>query len=69
MDNCTVLRKRIIYYLEERNLSIHKLAGLSGICPTTVRNILYDKTKNPRLTTIKNICDGLEISLKEFFDT
>ncbi len=41
----------------------------SGVPPSTIKNILYGKSKNPGIVTIKMLCDGLGISLTEFFDT
>ena len=35
----------------------------------SIKNILYGKSTNPKLLTIKMICDGLNITLKDFFDT
>ena len=47
--------------------TINKLANQSGVAPSTVKNILYGKSKNPGIVTIKMLCDGLDISLIEFF--
>ena len=62
-------RNRILYLLEENNMSIHALAINSGIAPSTIKNILYGKSKNPGIVTIKQLCDGFGISLFEFFNT
>ena len=50
-------------------MSIHKLATESAVPPSTIKNILYGKSRNPGIVTIKMLCDGLGISLPEFFDT
>lgn len=42
---------------------------LSALPPSRVKNILYGKSQNPKLLTIKLICDGLGITLGEFFST
>ena len=42
---------------------------VSGLPPSSVKNILYQKSKNPKILTIKIICDGLDITLGEFFST
>lgn len=52
-----------------KNITINKLANLSGIPPSTLKNILYGKSKNPGIVTIKKLCDGLGITLGEFFST
>ena len=50
-------------------MPIHKLAMESDVAPSTIKNILYGKSKNPGIVTIKLLCDGLGISLNEFFQT
>ena len=60
---------RIIELCQERNMAINALARSAGIPPSTVKNILNGASKNPGVVTIKMICDGLGISLTEFFDT
>ena len=59
----------IMQLCEERNMSINKLATLSALPPSSVKNILYGKSQNPKLLTIKLLCDGLGITLGEFFST
>nr|WP_294458248.1 helix-turn-helix transcriptional regulator [uncultured Fournierella sp.] len=51
----------------ERGISINKLATISALPPSSIKNILYGKSQNPKLITIKMICDGLDITLGEFF--
>ena len=60
---------RIVKLCQERNMAINALARSAGIPPSTVKNILNGASKNPSVVTIKMICDGLGISLIEFFDT
>ena len=50
-------------------MSIHKLAIESAVAPSSIKNILYGKSKNPGIVTIKMLCDGFGITLIEFFDT
>ncbi len=69
MDTYTAVKNRIFQLCEERKLSIHKLATESGLAPSTIKNILYGKSVNPGIVTLKIICDGFGISLIEFFDT
>ena len=59
---------RIQELCEKNNLTINKLANRSAISPSTVKNIIYGVSTNPGITTIKILCDGLDISLIEFFD-
>ena len=69
MDTISAIRNRILELCGERNISINKLANISALPPSSVKNILYGKSQNPKLLTIKMICDGLDITLAEFFDT
>lgn len=69
MDTISAVRNRILRLCEERNMSINKLATICALPPSSIKNILYGKSRNPKLLTIKMICDGLEISLGEFFST
>ena len=68
---CTYLtvKNRILYLCEEKRMTINKLASESGIAPSTIKNILYGKSRNPGVVTLKMLCDGLGVSLAEFFDT
>lgn len=61
------VRVRILQLCEERHLTINKLDTLSALPPSSLKNILYGKSKDPKLTTIKKICDGLDITLGQFF--
>ena len=56
-----------LYY--ERKITYCKRAVILGIPYTTVKSIIYNQSKNQGITTIKKICDGLEISITDFFDT
>ena len=69
MDTVTAVRNRILTLREERGISINKLSTISALPPSSIKNILYGKSQNPKLLTIKMICDGLEITLGEFFNT
>lgn len=69
MDTYTTVKNRILQLLGEKNLSIHKLAMESAVAPSSIKNILYGKSKNPGIVTIKMLCDGFGITLVEFFDT
>ena len=63
------IAKRIIQLCNERNIAVNELANISGISPSTVYSILNEKSQNPGAVTIKKLCDGLEITLGEFFST
>ena len=69
MNTITAVCDRILQLCEQRNISINRLAALSGLPPSSIKNILYGKSQNPKLLTIKILCDGLGITLGEFFST
>ncbi len=69
MDTVIAVRNRILQLCGERDISIHKLAMICALPPSSIKNILYGKSQNPKLLTIKMICDGLGITLGEFFST
>lgn len=69
MDTYLTVKNRLLELCYEKRLSIHKLAMESGVPPSTVKNILYGKSVNPGIVTIKMLCDGLGITLTEFFNT
>lgn len=69
MDTVTAIRNRILELCSERDLTINKLANISALPPSSVKNILYGKSKNPKIITVKMLCDGLNITLGEFFST
>ena len=68
MTTVEAVRDRILQLCEQRNMSINKLASVSALPPSSVKNILYGKSQNPKLLTIKMLCDGLDITLGEFFN-
>ena len=69
MSTYAAVRNRILALLEEKKLSIHRLATESAVAPSTIKNILYGKSVNPGIVTIKMLCDGFGITLTEFFGT
>ena len=69
MDTYTAVKNRILYLCNERKMTLNHLATVSAIPPSSLKNILYGKSKNPGIVTIKMLCDGLGITLVEFFDT
>lgn len=60
---------RILQLCEEKGYTIYRLATESAVPPSSIKNILYGKSKNPGIVTIKMLCDGFGISLIDFFDT
>ena len=59
--------KRIFLLCRMKNMNINTLAIQAGITPSTLKSILYGNSKNTGIVTLRHICDGLDISLEEFF--
>ena len=68
MQYSEVVSERIIKYCNEKNITINKLATLSGMKQSTIENIIKNNTKNPSLRSLHRIAQGLDITLSEFFD-
>ena len=69
MNTITAVKNRILQLCGERKITINKLANICALPPSSLKAILYGRSQNPKLLTIKIICDGLGITLAEFFDT
>ena len=69
MNTKQAVAARIIELCKQRNLTVNALANRAGISPSTVYSILNTKSQNPGIVTIKQICDGLDLSLREFFSS
>lgn len=60
---------RINELCRERDLAVNALANLSGMPPTTIYSMLTDRSMNPGVSSINKICNGLDITLREFFSS
>ena len=69
MDARKQVSLRIQQLCAPHGYNINSLARQAGIPPTTLKNIIYGNRHNPDVVTIKLICDGLGISLCDFFNT
>lgn len=69
MDTYTAVRNRILVLCEYKQMSINTLAMESAVPPSTIKNILYGKSHNPGIVTLKMLCDGFGITIADFFDT
>lgn len=54
---------------KEKDITPNKLGTISGLDPSTITSIFYGKSKNPGIVTLKTICDGLDITLFDFFNS
>ena len=60
--------QRILDLCNERGIAINTLANRAGVTPSTVYSMLNNKSQNPGVVSIKKLCDGLDITLRQFFD-
>lgn len=60
---------RFLNLCEERNIRINELANISGVTPSTAYSMMDKRRRDISIVTIKKFCDGLEITLGEFFST
>lgn len=58
---------RIRTICEQRNIAVNQLANLSGVTPSTIYSFMRTSRKDVGIVTLKKLCDGLEISVEEFF--
>ncbi len=63
------VKLRILELCAQRELSINKLCTISGITQSTVNNIVSGRNNSVTVSTIKKICDGLDITIQDFFDS
>lgn len=61
--------KRIYELCKEREITPNALSYMAGVSQSTIKSILNGESKNPGIVTIKKLCDGLDISIIEFFNT
>ena len=69
MNTKEAVAKRILELCEERNIAVNALATTAGVSPSTVYSMLNEKSQNPGVVSLKKLCDGLDISIREFFDS
>lgn len=69
MNTKEAVAKRILQLCDERKIAINAIANLSGVSPSTVYSMLNEKSQNPGVVSLKKLCDGFEITLREFFDS
>ena len=61
--------KRFLSLCKEKNIRINELANRAGVTPSTAYSMMCETRKDVSILTIKKFCDGLEISLGEFFSS
>lgn len=69
MDIGEAVRLRILELCREHRITVNKLSTLSGITQSTLNNIVSGRNKSATVSTVKKICDGLDLSILDFFSS
>lgn len=69
MTTYEAVKLRILKLCEEKHMTINKLATESAVAPSSIKNILYGKSTNPGIVTLKLLCDGFGITIYDFCDS
>ena len=67
MNAKDAVAKRFQQLCKERKITFNELANLSGVTPSTLYSVMDERRRDISILTIKKFCDGLELSLVEFF--
>ena len=63
------VKKRILELCREHDISVNKLSSMSGVTQSTVNNIVSGRNNSATVSTIKKLCDGLGITIEDFFNS
>lgn len=69
MNISEAVAERILELCRQNNIAVNKRSTISGVTQSTVNDIVNHRAKNIGIVTIKKLCDGIDISITEFFDT
>lgn len=69
MNISEAIANRIVELCRERQITVNKLSTISGVTQSTVNDIVNHRSKNIGIVTIKKLCDGLSITITDFFDS
>ena len=61
------VKERILELCREHDISVNKLSSMSGVTQSTVNNIVSGRNNSATVSTIKKLCDGLDIEIPDFF--
>ena len=63
------VRERILELCRERGITVNRLCTISGVTQSTVNNLVNGRNRSVTISTIKKLCDGLDITIQAFFDS
>lgn len=69
MNAKEAVAKRITELCSEREVAINAVANKAGISPSTIYSMLNYKSKNPGVVSLHKICYGLDMTLRDFFNS
>lgn len=69
MNTYEMIKKRLIFLCNEKGITINKLATNSNLTPSTVYSLLNEERHDIGVVVLKKLCDGLDISIPDFFDS
>lgn len=69
MNIGVAVKKRILELCAEHYITVNKLATISGVTQSTLNNIINGRNHSTTISTIKKLCDGLDISIEQFFNS
>ena len=69
MTTNDAVTKRIYEICSQHNISLGKLCAMAGTTPSTINDIVNGITQNPGVVTLKKLCDAVDLTLAQFFDT
>jgi transcriptional regulator with XRE-family HTH domain len=69
MDVHRAIRQRLFYLCRQRHMTIASLSAHAQVPASTIKNVLYGRSQNPGVGTLQQLCNGLDISLFDFFDS
>ncbi len=64
----TAVKERILQLCDSHEISVNKLCTISGVTQSTINNVVSGRNKSATIATIKKLCDGLNISIQDFFN-
>lgn len=67
MNTTAAVRQRILDLCAQRGITVNRLATLSGVTQSTLNNIVSGRNRSTTVSTVKKLCDGLDITLVDFF--
>lgn len=63
------VRRRILALCQERNITVNKLANISGVTQSTLNNIVSGRNHSMTVATVQKLCDGLGMTITAFFQS